>query len=127
MLRNTVFAFFQIETYVATVLRNALFAFFQIETHVATVRRRDGDAQESIVEPLTAKCKVTAVPRRRSLQTKIFKILHIPIFGGSATPRASPPTYLALNFFPIILFLSTTLSTGMTGISLHMQWTLTSQ
>jgi hypothetical protein len=27
----------------------------------------------------------------------------------------------------MILFLSTTLSTGMTGISLHMRWPLTSQ
>jgi hypothetical protein len=32
-----------------------------------------------------------------------------------------------MNFFLIILFLSTTLSTGMIGISLHMQWSLTSQ
>jgi hypothetical protein len=30
-------------------------------------------------------------------------------------------------FFPIILFLSTTLITGMTGITLQMQWPLTSQ
>jgi hypothetical protein len=30
-------------------------------------------------------------------------------------------------FFPIILFWSTTLLTGMTGNSLHMQWPLTSQ
>jgi hypothetical protein len=29
--------------------------------------------------------------------------------------------------FPIILFGSTTLFTGMTGISLHMQWPLTSR
>jgi hypothetical protein len=34
---------------------------------------------------------------------------------------------LRLHFFPIFLFGSTTLSTGMTGISLHMQWPLTSQ
>jgi hypothetical protein len=38
------------------------------------------------------------------------------IFGQASTP-----------VYPIILFLSTTLSTGMTGISLHMQWPLTSQ
>jgi uncharacterized membrane protein len=31
------------------------------------------------------------------------------------------------SFFPIIRFGSTTLLTGMTGISLHMQWPLTSQ
>jgi hypothetical protein len=34
---------------------------------------------------------------------------------------------LALHFFPIIPFGSITLLTGMTGISLHMQWPLTSQ
>jgi hypothetical protein len=34
---------------------------------------------------------------------------------------------LALHFFPIILLGSTTLLTRMTGISLHMQWPLTSQ
>jgi hypothetical protein len=41
----------------------------------------------------------------------------------------SNPFYLssALHFFPIILFLYTTLVTGMTGISFHMQWPLTSQ
>jgi hypothetical protein len=31
------------------------------------------------------------------------------------------------HFFPIIIFLSTTPLTGMTSISLHMQWPLTSQ
>jgi hypothetical protein len=30
-------------------------------------------------------------------------------------------------FFRVILFVPTTLSTGMTGISWHMQWPLTSQ
>jgi hypothetical protein len=30
-------------------------------------------------------------------------------------------------FFPTILFLTTTLLIGMTGISFHMQWPLTSQ
>jgi hypothetical protein len=34
---------------------------------------------------------------------------------------------LGPSFFQIILFLSTALSTGVTGISLHMQWPLTSQ
>jgi hypothetical protein len=34
---------------------------------------------------------------------------------------------LLLHFFTIILFGSTTLLTGITGISLHMQWPLTSQ
>jgi hypothetical protein len=47
------------------------------------------------------------------------------LFFGSATPCASPPPWPSL--FPIILFLSTTLLTGMTCISLHMQWPLTSQ
>jgi hypothetical protein len=38
-----------------------------------------------------------------------------------------PLLLLGPQFFPIILFGSTTLLTGMTGISLHMQWPLTSQ
>jgi hypothetical protein len=38
-----------------------------------------------------------------------------------------PLLLLAPPFFPIILFGSTTLLTGMTGNSLHMQWPLTSQ
>jgi hypothetical protein len=44
---------------------------------------------------------------------------------GSATPCASPPPRPSI--IPIILFLSTTLLTRMTGISLHMQWPLTSK
>jgi hypothetical protein len=38
---------------------------------------------------------------------------------GSATPSASPPPQPSI--FPIIFFLSTTLLTGMTGISLHIK------
>jgi hypothetical protein len=38
-----------------------------------------------------------------------------------------PLRLLGPPFFPIILFGSTTLLTGKTGISLHMQWPLTSQ
>jgi hypothetical protein len=37
-----------------------------------------------------------------------------------------PLLLLGPPFFPIILFRSTKLSTGMTGITLHMQWPLTS-
>jgi hypothetical protein len=40
--------------------------------------------------------------------------------GGSVTPCASPPPWPSM--FPIILLLSTDLSTGITGISSHMQW-----
>jgi hypothetical protein len=47
------------------------------------------------------------------------------LFGLLATPCASPP--LQPTIFLIILFLSTTLLIGMAGISLHMQWPLTSQ
>jgi hypothetical protein len=36
-------------------------------------------------------------------------------------------SYLALHFFRLFLCGSTTLLTGMTGISLYMQWPLTSQ
>jgi hypothetical protein len=45
--------------------------------------------------------------------------------GGAATPCASPPPRPSI--FPIILFLSPTLFTAMTSISLHMRWPLTSQ
>jgi hypothetical protein len=38
-----------------------------------------------------------------------------------------PLRLLRPQLFPIILFLSTTLLTGMSGISLNMQWPLTSQ
>jgi hypothetical protein len=38
-----------------------------------------------------------------------------------------PLLLLGPPFFPIILFGSTTLLTGMTGTSLHRQWPLTSQ
>jgi hypothetical protein len=38
-----------------------------------------------------------------------------------------PLLLLGIPFFPIILFESPTLLTGITGISLHMQWPLTSQ
>jgi hypothetical protein len=41
------------------------------------------------------------------------------------TPCASPPPLPSIVW--IVFFLSTTLSTGMTGISLHMQWPLTSE
>jgi hypothetical protein len=43
---------------------------------------------------------------------------------GSATLCDSPPPWH--NIFSIILFLSTTLLTRMIGISLHVQWPLTS-
>jgi hypothetical protein len=48
-------------------------------------------------------------------------------FGGgvSESPFAYPPPWPSI--FPIIHFGSTTLFTGMTGISLNMQWPLTSQ
>jgi hypothetical protein len=52
-------------------------------------------------------------------------LIHDLMFFGSATPCASPPPRPSI--FPIILFLSTTLATGMTGISLHMQWPMISQ
>jgi hypothetical protein len=50
------------------------------------------------------------------LETKLLLF-----FGLVPLLLLSPP------FFPIILFLSTTLLTGMTGISLHVKWPLTSQ
>jgi hypothetical protein len=51
--------------------------------------------------------------------------MEVAIFGGQQPlvllPLLDPP------FFPIIIFLSTALPTGMTGISLHMRWPLTSK
>jgi hypothetical protein len=47
-------------------------------------------------------------------------------FLGGQRPLV-PLLFLGPPFFPIILFGSTTLLTRMTGISLHMQWPLTSQ
>jgi hypothetical protein len=47
------------------------------------------------------------------------------VFLGSATPCAFPPPWPSI--FSDYSFRSTALLTGMTGISLHMQWPLTSQ
>jgi hypothetical protein len=41
-------------------------------------------------------------------------------WGGDQRPLL--PLLLGPPFYQILLFLSTTLLTGMTGISLHMQW-----
>jgi hypothetical protein len=48
-------------------------------------------------------------------------------WGGGQQPLVPLLLLLDPAFFLIILFLSTTLSTGMTGISLHMHWPLTLQ
>jgi hypothetical protein len=57
---------------------------------------------------------------------RLKKVFHssCQFLEGSATPCASP---LWPSIFRIILYLSTTLLTGITSISLHMQWPLTSQ
>jgi hypothetical protein len=52
-----------------------------------------------------------------------YGCIHYLFFGGSATPFASPPP--GPSIFSIYSFGSTTLLTGMTSISLHMQWPLT--
>jgi hypothetical protein len=49
------------------------------------------------------------------------------LFGGGGQQPLVLLLLLGPPFFPIMLFGSTTLLTGMTGISLHMQWPLTSQ
>jgi hypothetical protein len=48
------------------------------------------------------------------------------LFLGGQRPLV-PFLIFGHPFYPIILLLSTTLSTGMTGVSLHMQWLQTSQ
>jgi hypothetical protein len=65
-------------------------------------------------------------PHTDILSNYFFQHKHTFFLGGgvSATPCASPPRP---SIFWIILFLSTTLSTGMTGISLHMQCPMTPQ
>jgi energy-converting hydrogenase Eha subunit G len=45
--------------------------------------------------------------------------------GGGGGISDLPVLLLGPPFLPIILFLYTTLLTGMTGISLHVQWPLT--
>jgi uncharacterized membrane protein YhfC len=50
--------------------------------------------------------------------------MDILTFFGSATPCAFPPPPYIFSDYS---FWSTTLLTGVTGISLHMQWPLTSQ
>jgi hypothetical protein len=59
--------------------------------------------------------------------TKIWRhsYIRLPLRATSATLWDSPPPRPCI--FWIILFWSTTMLTGMTGISLHMQWPLTSQ
>jgi hypothetical protein len=52
------------------------------------------------------------------------QVLRPPFLGQR---HVVPLLLLGPPLFPIILFLSTTLLTGMTGISLHLQWPLTSQ
>jgi hypothetical protein len=47
--------------------------------------------------------------------------------GGGVSDPLYLSSFSALHFFLIILFGSTNLLTEMTGISLHMQWPLTSQ
>jgi hypothetical protein len=54
-----------------------------------------------------------------------FCIFFLSFFCGSATPCAFPPPRPSI--FSDYSFRSTALLTGMTGISLHMQWPLTFQ
>jgi hypothetical protein len=58
---------------------------------------------------------------------KIADFLRVPKGTQVSQWPIVPLLLLGPPFFPIILFLSTTLLTRMTGISLHMQWPLTSQ
>jgi hypothetical protein len=68
----------------------------------------------------------------RSLHRKVRKkfcatllFFYLLLLFGSTIPCACPLS--CPQFFLIILFVSTTLTTGMTSISLHMQWPPTSQ
>jgi hypothetical protein len=56
----------------------------------------------------------------------VFSFIQVKcLLFWSATPCASPPPWPTI--FLIIIFLSATLLTRMTGISIHVQWPLTSQ
>jgi hypothetical protein len=55
-------------------------------------------------------------------EQKLAFVLRLSIFG-----QLVPLLNIAPPFFPIILFVSAALLTGMTSSSLHMQWPLTSQ
>jgi hypothetical protein len=56
----------------------------------------------------------------------LFFSFFLFFLGGGQRPLV-PLLLLGLPFFPISIFLSTTLLTGMTSISLHVQWPLNSQ
>jgi hypothetical protein len=56
-----------------------------------------------------------------------FLFVHIDKSFFTGQRPLVPLLLLGPPFFPIILLVSTTLLTGMTGISLHMQWPLTSR
>jgi hypothetical protein len=81
----------------------------------ATLLRMDKEHEGQMIDgfrnDMREKIKGTRAPDR----LVVFVYFHRFLWGSS------PP------FFQIILFLSTTLLTGMPGISLHMQWPLTSQ
>jgi hypothetical protein len=62
---------------------------------------------------------------QKRFQNMNFRCAFVFLFLGQRP--LVPLLLLGPPFFPIILFGSTTLLTGMTGISLHIQWPLTSQ
>jgi hypothetical protein len=59
------------------------------------------------------------------MMTKAESVGKKNFFQRPLVPFFVPATWPSI--FPVILFLSTTLLTGMTGSSLHVQWPLTSQ
>jgi hypothetical protein len=69
---------------------------------------------------------VDAIYRMTQKTPFLFRRTPQSNFLRVSAPCASPPPPQP-PIFPIILFLATTLATGMTGISLHMQWPLTLQ
>jgi hypothetical protein len=72
-------------------------------------------------------CKNTT--RLTAIQRHILAVLlnYIKLLIFWVQQSLVPLLLLGPPFFPIILFGYKTLLTGMTGISLHMQWPLTSQ
>jgi hypothetical protein len=84
----------------------------------------DGGLGDLVHLPLVEQDIVAAVGPAKERDGKIYII--IILFFWGQRPHV-PLLLLGPPFLPIILFGSTTLLSGMTGISLHMQWPLTSQ
>jgi hypothetical protein len=98
----------------------------EVEATISNVLElRDATAYGVEIPNVEGRAGMATILVKVGLLSQLFIFL-VSFFVGSATPCASL-TPRPSSFFPLFFFLSTTLSTRMTGISLHMQWSLTSQ